>query len=177
MALIANTYHIHNCKLPFHVRIIIQYTIYMRVRCAHKHTQTKHSHGCAVYPYHFGAYAAKNKQYQQRYTTFYYIYVTFFFLLFHSPTHCYYCYYYFIGVSIGIYRWCVFRTRKSKPSFRSVFCSHWTISHFSLLFMWLTCYENKVNACKKIYIRIQFTFSHYLWIGLAAWCQRRNSLV
>lgn len=94
----------------------------------------------------------QKKQYRQRCTTFYYIYVTFFpsstvqliiiivviILLAFS-----------LAYIVGAYM----NSAPVNPSHHfGLFFPTVPFHIFSLLFMWLTCYENKVNVCKKILV-------------------------
>lgn len=147
MALIANTYHIYNCKLPFHVLFIIQYTCMYAQTHTHKRTWLM----CCV-SISLWCRSSKKTVSTTVYRTFYYIYVTFFpsstvqliiiivviILLAFS-----------LAYIVGAYM----NSAPVNPSHHfGLFFPTVPFHIFSLLFMWLTCYENKVNVCKKILV-------------------------
>lgn len=152
MALIANTYHIYNCKLPFHVLFIIQYTCMY----AQTHTYKRTWLMCCV---SISLWCRSSKKTVS--TTVYHIlrHICNIFSLFNSPTHYYYCCYYFIGIFIGIYRWCVheFRTRKSKPSFWSAF---FPLYHFTF-FRYYSCGSHAMKI-KLMYAK-KYSYSIHIF--------------
>lgn len=150
MALIANTYHIYNCKLPFHVLFIIQWIQNTCMCCVCVSMSLRRR--------------SSKKQYEQRYTTFHYIYVTFCFFSFPQSNS-------WLSLLLLFYwrfHWHIVGTymisTPAKPCHHLFSLPFFLLYHsthiFLLLFMWLTCYENKVNVCKKLYKFIQFN-SHF----------------